>query len=636
MKFSMEKLILFLSLLAWGWFNQQWLASLLLLLIYVGSLLTAWRWEIKPQQFHRIGDLVTVLILLTVVYFAFFQSGQKTVFIILKWLPLFFAPVLLAQLLSSQGILPLGTLFYSVRKRQQDQQMDLDFILPYASITLLSASAANDKTSSYFIFSVLIVLLILWTARPKKESIAVWSMVIIFSVFAGFYGQQKLFNLQTILEDKAVDWLTNWHTDPFKSSTSIGDIGDLKLSDRIEFRVKATEPLLLQQSSYDRYLGQTWYASQRRFKNIDLSAQKVDLAAKQIEIFQQLKPESIIPIPAGIFAIKGLEGANLQQTAMGTVKLMEAPEFVNYQVFYTGKQLGKHTPFDLELPEQHQNWISLTKEELKLENQIKINIALRIKQHFQTKYFYSLFLANSSNVDQALQHFMLDRKAGHCEYFAVATVFLLRSYGIPARLANGYSMQEYDKAADLYLVRRRHAHAWAIAYIDDHWQAVDSTPAQWLDIEEDHADPLQVIYDWFSALQFGYKQWRYQQAISNNEEQNSLLWGIAMLLVCYLIWRLYSARRQLVRKKSEDKLDNLQASFHGQDSELYLIEQALSGTDSARLPNESIAKWAKRINNKEIMRFIYLHYCYRFDPNGITEQQRTKLKQDVERWMLGR
>ena len=73
--------------------------------------------------------------------------------------------------------------------------------------------------------------------------------------------------------------------------------------------------------------------------------------------------------------------------------------------------------------------------------------------------------------------------SGHCEYFAAASVFLLRQAGIPARLANGYVVEEYNPEQNLYIVRSRHAHAWAIAYINGVWQIVDSTPSQWLEME---------------------------------------------------------------------------------------------------------------------------------------------------------
>ncbi len=625
-------LILLLSLLAWGWFNQQWPVSAVLTTVISISLLTSWRWQISQQQFHRIGDLATVVIVLGVLYGIFAQTEQKTVFIILKWLPVFFAPVLFAQLFSTLGKIPLGVLFYSVRKRPLNQVTLLDFRIPFSGVCLLSAGAANDQTPAYFIITVAVIILILWTARPRYNSILIWSIVILMSTGIAFSGQQGLRKLHTIIEEKAVDWLSDWQTDPFKTSTSIGDIGELKMSDRIEYRIKASEPLLLHQSSYDRYMGQSWYASKRTF-NSQPSLEKISNGkVKQLVVFQQAKRESILALPAGIVAITGLEGAILQYNELGAVKLSEAPEFVRFQVTYTGQQPGKTGRYDLDIPKQHLNWIALIKQDLKLENQPAKVIAQTITRYFQQNYYYTLFLGANTDADKALQDFVLKRKAGHCEYFAVASVFLLRSYGIPARLANGYAMREYDAEEKMFIVRRRHAHAWASAYINGNWQPVDATPAQWLNIEEDNADPFQSLYDWFSSLSFAYKHWRYQQVQSDRRAVD--LWiGVADVLAAYLFWRLYSSRLQMTRQKKQIQSRGSQNNYPGKDSELYLIERALSNTEKARLSNESASEWAKRINDQALIAITKKHYGYRFDPAGITAQHREQLRQDVKNWL---
>jgi hypothetical protein len=274
---------------------------------------------------------------------------------------------------------------------------------------------------------------------------------------------------------------------------------------------------------------------------------------EQLTVYQQLKRESILALPSGTLAIKGLEGAIIQQTELGTVKLTEAPEFINYQVFYSAINTGSTLKHDLKVPIQHQAWIDVIKQQLNLENQSKQRIAEKIQHYFKTHYFYTLFLGTESDADIALQNFILKSKAGHCEYFAVASVFLLRSYGIPARLVNGYAMQEYDETGQMYFVRRRHAHAWAIANIDGSWQAVDATPSQWLDVEEDNAALLQPLYDWFSAIYFKYKQWQYQNVLAGNDEAENQLWiMVVVLLSAYIILRLYSGRRQMIKKAKAD------------------------------------------------------------------------------------
>ena len=76
-----------------------------------------------------------------------------------------------------------------------------------------------------------------------------------------------------------------------------------------------------------------------------------------------------------------------------------------------------------------------------------------------------------------LEDFLINRKVGHCEYFASALALMLRSVGIPSRLVSGFKGGEYDEITGLFVVQERHAHAWVEALIDRHWVILDATPA---------------------------------------------------------------------------------------------------------------------------------------------------------------
>ncbi len=626
-------IITLLSLVSWGGLNHNWVAAGGMLILILGSLLIPWRWELRVEQFYRVGDFVLVLFVAALLYFATAHTALQPVFIVLEWLPVFFLPVLLAQLYSVNNQLPLGTLFYSVRTREY--QETLDFKLPYATICWLGAGAANGASLSYFMISCVGFIFILWTVRSKNSSVITWLVVITFAFALSFLGQKSLRRLHEVVTHKAVEWMLEWQSDPFKSMTSIGDIGSLKLSDRIEFRAKADEPLLLMQASYDRYLGHSWLATMRVFNEAsNYSPTDQQASVKQLEIFQSLKPSTILALPAGTVDITGLEGATLQYSPLGAVKLTEAPGYINFQIDYNGLQVNDVHEFDLQVPQQHQAWVDAIKQDLKLDHQAPGVIALAIEQYFQDNYYYSLFLGKESNPDKALADFILKRKAGHCEYFAVASVFLLRSYGIPARLANGFAMQEYDATEQMYIVRRRHAHAWAIANFNGYWHAVDATPAQWLDIEEQQAELLQPVYDFFSSVYFKYKQWRFELAMAedqNNEQQIWMIIGAVLLMI--MLWRLIISRRDLVaiRDKHEAALE---FDYPGQDSAFFMLEKALANTDDARMPNEPVIHWAMRIGSLPLIDICKMHCRYRFDEERFTEVDRRKLKQAVEGWLV--
>lgn len=72
--------------------------------------------------------------------------------------------------------------------------------------------------------------------------------------------------------------------------------------------------------------------------------------------------------------------------------------------------------------------------------------------------------------------FLFEMDAGYCTYFATTMVTMLRTQGIPARLAVGYTPgQPIDD--NRYVVRGLDSHAWVQVYFPDHgWVRFDPTP----------------------------------------------------------------------------------------------------------------------------------------------------------------
>ena len=280
-------LILSFGLLSWGWLSQTLLAAAgLLVAISIGKY-CARRLNISAGQRYRCGDLSALLVILLLVDVYILQPTDQAIFILLKWLPVLFAPTLLAQIFRNNQKLPLAALFYSFRKQQTEKPgyvykppykslynrksgvirllREIDFTLPYAGLTVLSAGAANVQSSAYFVIATTLFTGILWSVRPKQSSVPVWLLSMAFVILMSHFGYQCLIQLNTLIEEKSIDWLSNRQIDPFKNHTSIGDIGELKLSDKILFRVKADGPLLLLQASYDLYSGHNWTISKRLF-----------------------------------------------------------------------------------------------------------------------------------------------------------------------------------------------------------------------------------------------------------------------------------------------------------------------------------------------------------------------------------
>jgi transglutaminase-like putative cysteine protease len=78
----------------------------------------------------------------------------------------------------------------------------------------------------------------------------------------------------------------------------------------------------------------------------------------------------------------------------------------------------------------------------------------------------------------AVDEFWLDRRAGFCEHFASAFVVVMRALDVPARIVTGYQGADPAPVDGWWVVRQRHAHAWAeIWQPGEGWLRVDPTAA---------------------------------------------------------------------------------------------------------------------------------------------------------------
>ncbi len=102
--------------------------------------------------------------------------------------------------------------------------------------------------------------------------------------------------------------------------------------------------------------------------------------------------------------------------------------------------------------------------------------ARAIERDLRTHYTYTLKLLDRE-VPDPLANFLFERRAGHCEYFASAMAVMLRTLGIPSRVATGFQSGLYNPVSGWYVVRASDAHSWVEAFLPDRgWTTFDPTP----------------------------------------------------------------------------------------------------------------------------------------------------------------
>ena len=94
---------------------------------------------------------------------------------------------------------------------------------------------------------------------------------------------------------------------------------------------------------------------------------------------------------------------------------------------------------------------------------------------------YDLDVPGTPRGRDTVDYFLFDARRGYFDYHASAMVVMLRSIGIPARLAVGYILQDSERAAgaDRYRVTEQSAFAWPEVYFPGlGWVEFNPTPDQ--------------------------------------------------------------------------------------------------------------------------------------------------------------
>jgi transglutaminase-like putative cysteine protease len=81
---------------------------------------------------------------------------------------------------------------------------------------------------------------------------------------------------------------------------------------------------------------------------------------------------------------------------------------------------------------------------------------------------------------ELVDYFLFDLRQGYCDYYATSMIVMLRSLGVPARLAQGYAGGTYDPVRGRYEVRESIAHSWPEVYFPGiGWERFEPTPASY-------------------------------------------------------------------------------------------------------------------------------------------------------------
>jgi transglutaminase-like putative cysteine protease len=643
-------LLLALPLMLWSWQGGHWIIGPALALWLEWAQRTSRRWAMEGTQINRLVDLSSLVLLGVVLYHYANAPLADGLFAALHWSPLLLLPLLSAQLLSGRPGIERRALFYSQRRSTEaSAAQTLDLLPVYVGACLLAAGQASLAPRGYFIGLALLVGWILWWLRPARASRLAWLLMLALAVGLGQLGHEGLRQVRGHLEDMAIAWLSRFFhqsTDPYRATTAIGDLGRLNLSDRIRYRVESPQPLqnglLLRTASYDRYFDTSWLSRRQGFREQTpaapaswqwLPTPTAPSAAVWISAYLEGR-QSILPIPLGTWRIRDLPVAALARHELGALRVGEGPGLVRYRADYLGASSDDAPPgeTDLRVPRAEQPALAALAEQLGLPGLDTAEAMRRVRDHFRQQFRYSLELPGKTPGQTALEHFLRERRQGHCEYFASATVLLLRQAGVAARYAVGYAVTESAGTPNQYLVRNSHAHAWSLVWHQGQWWNLDTTPSQWAELEAERRPRWQPLLDIFSDLYYRFSLGR----LNPDAGQNPWLWGTLALLFALLAYRL-----RLGKAFRHRRSDRSIAAPPPPDTPLAHLEARLRKAGLGRNPWETYGGWLSRLRAQPQPGFpqdgldelLRLHYLQRYGQQGLNLQQQAQQQRLWQQWL---
>jgi transglutaminase-like putative cysteine protease len=621
------------AVLFWGWQGGN-----LPIAVPVALLLEAPRWvrlrfAFEDADYARIADLCTVFFVGTAVVLAANRGVAQGVIGAVQWLPAILSPILLAQHLGAGDRVPLTALFRYLRKmKQRNPRLKvpmLDTAGVYVALCVIAAGVGNPQARGYYVGAALLAAWALYALRPRHASLAAWALLFAGGAGLGYAGQLGMSELQS----RIGEWIAEWHmrrieSDPARGMTDIGALGRLKQRDTIVARVYGAPPdvaraRLLHRASYNAYVGTSWVG--RRTSRGALQAEEgganwtlaAGPADRRLQIALRVeRRRTLLSLPPGVTRLTGLAATEASRSGLGVVQAAVDGDWIRYGAEF-GPAIAYYDPpavDDDAVPPAERETFGRLAQELGLAGLAPEEAVRRVMRHL-AGYTYSLWREAAPPAGMTpLADFMTRTKSGHCEYFAASAVLLLRAAGIPARYATGYSVQEHSALEGAYVVRARHAHAWTRAWVDGRWIDLDPTPPDWFGEE---ASRLAPAWEKFAdLLRWAAYRWNQREEL----QASDAWWAVLAVLVAILGWRLLRGKRVLFGASTE----SVQLRrYQGEDSEFYELTKSLP----PRAAGETLGDWLARVAPGRHEEALRLHQRYRFDPRGLEEEERRRLRE---------
>jgi transglutaminase-like putative cysteine protease len=321
---------------------------------------------------------------------------------------------------------------------------------------------------------------------PQPGATSPTPLVVSLPNFVSFKGQ---------LENPALP-LVQISGDPSGATGSIDLHFRGRLGDTPVMYVRTGAPAYWRGLVFDTYRGGSWTASNRSFVTFQpyiptrlLPAAPPNNLGTFVQVFRVLRP--LPGVISAAYPIQSLYApvAALREDAYGTfhtpdvLKPGQTYSVVSYLPNLSPQELQKDTyargqaAAYLDTGGLSAQARALAVQAVAGHTENQFDTVMALTNYLQGHFQYSQQLGHVPAGRDPVDWFLFDAKIGYCEQFATAETLMLRSLGIPARLATGYSTGQYDSVLNQATVREQDAHAWVEVWFPNHgWVPVDPSP----------------------------------------------------------------------------------------------------------------------------------------------------------------
>ena len=628
---------LFACITFWGIATEQALGAITCAALLSLHALVAQRWALLPQHYVRLADLSSAGFVILVGYL-FTEYGVLAIYRVLAAFPWVLLPLAFAQTYGVSGRIPRSAFIMSLRKHPPTSARAVDLRPALGATCLVAASPGVLAVTWYGCGVACLLLALLLVNRNSRYNLAQWSLsaLVTLSLATGTY--LGIVRAQLATGDLLQSLIGQWGfiaTNLDQTSTAIGALGRLKLSNKIRLRIATPRniplPLRLTEARYQKFDNGIWSNRGPGPTTLDPSAhaltwslQPITAATRQLTITTERRQElGALALPASTVQLSGDDLLEVQRHPLGGIIAEARPGFLRYRANYLSTRVfaGAPSAEDLLIPEAYQPVLTRIAAEAHSVGLKPADTVVQIEKFFAQNFHYSLIQPGYFPGRKPLVSFLLRDRAGHCEYFATATTLLLRQNGIPARYAVGYLVDEYSARERAFIARARHAHAWAEAFVAGEWRVVDTTPGLWLEAEAFRGFPWHLFADTVNWL-----RWQLQRVQRGELALDSRGLIAVPFLLGWLFWRL----RPLARGR---QLVAMRSNFTREQSELQPLFAALARRGiHPRLGETTLdfltPHWPPG-TTATLHAMVMLHYAEHYRPGGLSSEERSWLRESV-------